>query len=60
MHSKNVLEAIGILHRAHSETQTPSGDQMSIGGIAVGPSSRFYGVRIINYISGWRELIAGK
>ena len=46
MHSKNVLETIGILHRAHSETKAPSGDQMSIGGIAVGPSSRFYGVRI--------------
>ena len=45
MHSKNILEAIGILHRAQSET-TPSGDQMVIGGIAVGPSSRFYGVRI--------------
>ncbi len=47
MHSKDILEALGILHRAHSETTTPTGDQMVIGGIAVGPSSRYYGVRIL-------------
>ena len=44
MHAKDILEAIGLLHRAHSETKNPHGDHMTIGGIDMGPSSRYYGV----------------
>jgi len=43
MHPKEILEAIGVLHRAHSETKNPGGDQMVIKGVDIGPSSRYYG-----------------
>ena len=45
MHPKDILEAIGFLHRAQSETKNPGGDQMVIKGVDIGPSSRYYGVR---------------
>jgi len=43
MHPKDILEAIGLLHRAQSETKNPGGDQMVIKGVDIGPSSRYYG-----------------
>ena len=49
MHPKEILEAIGVLHRAHSETKNPGGDQMVIKGVDIGPSSRYYGVRKLIY-----------
>ena len=48
MHPKDILEAIGVLHRAQSETvKNPGGDQMVIKGVDIGPSSKYYGVRTI-------------
>ena len=44
MHPRDVLEAIGLIRRAHC--QGPQGsDRMVIGGTAIGPSSQYYGVR---------------
>ena len=51
MHPKDILEAIGLLHRAHSQTKTLSGDQIAVGGIEIGPSSRYYGVSLFKYFT---------
>ena len=47
MHPKDILEAIGVLHRAQCETKGSGADQMVIKGVDIGPSSRYYGVRTI-------------
>ena len=47
MHPKDILEAIGVLHRAQCETKSSGADQMVIKGVDIGPSSRYYGVRTI-------------
>ena len=44
MNPKDILEAIGLIHRAHCETKSISNDHLSIGGVDIGPSSRYYGV----------------
>ena len=41
------IEAIGLIHRARC--QGNRGDRMVIGGTDIGPSSQYYGVRILHY-----------
>ena len=50
MNPKDILEAIGLIHRAHCETKSISNDHLSIGGVDIGPSSRYYGVSFFTLI----------
>ena len=45
MHPMDILEAIGLMHRAQCQTKNTSKDHMIIGGTDIGPSSQYYGVR---------------
>ena len=51
MNPKDILEAIGLIHRAHCETKSISNDHLSIGGVDIGPSSRYYGVSVFLHLS---------
>ena len=57
MNPKDILEAIGLIHRAHCETKSISNDHLSIGGVDIGPSSRYYGVSKLFYIDNIRNLL---